>query len=348
MNAPRTTPRVTIVVTPRERFGVAARALQSIYDSTQAPFDLIYVSSAAPRGLRALIDAEAARRGFRHIAKPHAITPNDARNLGAAAARTDYIVFIDNDVICAEGWLEALIACADETHADIVTPLTCQGEPVHQIVHQAGGRFTEDLASFFATPRGERRMIDEMPLQGTRVSDHVFVRGETQCCEFHCVLVRRSTLEAIGGLDPHMLATKEHIDLCISVLERGGKVMFEPASVVTYLFPNRNQPLTLADWPYFLVRWSPQWQRRSIKRLQRKWGLAQEGYVAERSGRLSWRHYEGVVRPSLRRVPFLKEKSFAHRAAGRAAREAVAAVTGVMTAHADFRRRLDQPRTRRA
>jgi len=38
---------------------------------------------------------------------------------------------VDNDVIVSPGWLEALVACAGETGATVVSPLICQGTPLH-------------------------------------------------------------------------------------------------------------------------------------------------------------------------------------------------------------------------
>ena len=102
-----------------------------------------------------------------------------------------------------------------------------------------------------------------------------------------------------------MLATKEHLDFCMSVIEHGGRVVLEPTSVVTYLIPNRHNPVTPEDWPYFLVRWSPTWQRRSIARFHEKWGLAEEGYVERRQRMFGWRHDEGVAKAIARKVPLL-------------------------------------------
>ena len=56
-------------------------------------------------------------------------------------AETEYVVFVDNDVLYTEGWLDRLVACADETGAEVVAPLTCQGLPAHTEIHHAGGDY---------------------------------------------------------------------------------------------------------------------------------------------------------------------------------------------------------------
>jgi len=302
---PESTSRVTIIVTPRERFGAAKESLTSILAETESPFDLVYVSGKAPRALVRYVDAMAHKHGFRHIKVNRLLSPNEARNIGAAAATTEYVVFVDNDVFCSPAWLTHLRACADETGADVVAPLTCHGLPLHSIVHQAGGEFAPDPQAFFAEPVGKRTIVEVMHHQNDKVGDltATFKRAETQLCEFHCVLVRKSVFDRIGPLDEGMFATKEHLDFCMSVIQAGGKVMFEPRSMVTYLFPGRHSPLTVADWPFFLVRWSPEWQRRSLKRFQDKWGLKDDGYLEEREHVLSWRHDEGISKGLLRKIP---------------------------------------------
>lgn len=293
----------TIVMVPRERYGLTRKSLESLFAHTPGGFALVVVTSAAPADLRAWLDGEAAARGFTHLAEPAQIAPNAARNRGAALARTRYIAFVDNDVMFTPGWLEHLVACAEETGAAVVTPLTCHGTPLHTIVHHAGGEFAPDPAAWFASPRGERQITEVMHAQGLKVADRTWARGPTQCCEFHCALVRRASFEAVGGLDEAMLATKEHLDFCMSVIEHGASVMFEPNSIVTYQFPNRDAPIEAADWPFFLVRWSPEWQRRSLEHFGAKWGLKDEGYLEKRAKKVFWRHYEGVVKPQLRAMP---------------------------------------------
>jgi cellulose synthase/poly-beta-1,6-N-acetylglucosamine synthase-like glycosyltransferase len=278
-------------------------SLKSIIADTAAPYELVYVDAGSPKAVAAELAELCRANGFRYLRCEHFLTPNQSRNIGWAAASTPYVAFVDNDVIVSPGWLQALERCAEETDAEVVAPLTCQKLPLHTEIHQAGGRFTDDLSTFFTRPAAERFVDEEHVLQGRKVGEVELTRQETQCCEFHCALVRREVLERLGGLDEELLATKEHIDFCMSVWRHGGKVMFEPSSVVTYLFPNRARPLSREDWPFFTLRWSPQWQRLSLRHFQRKWGLAEDPYFDKRERMLGWRHREGIARPVARSLP---------------------------------------------
>lgn len=312
-NSEDTSARSTIIITPRERFGVAIESLDSVIADTARPYELVYVDGGSPKRVSAEIAERCRVQGFQHLRYDQFLSPNQSRNIGYAAATTPYVIFLDNDVIVSRGWLQALERCADETEADVVAPLTCQKLPLHTEIHQAGGRFTDDLATFFSRPEQERRIDEEHILQGRRVDEVQLARGETQCCEFHCALVRRVTLERLGGLDENLLATKEHIDFCMNVWRNGGKVIFEPSSVVTYLFPNRARPLTREDWRFFTLRWSPEWQRKSLEHFRAKWGLAEDPYFEQRERMLSWRHREGIARPMARRLPLVGNTAIGER-----------------------------------
>jgi GT2 family glycosyltransferase len=318
------TPIVTLVVTPRERWGVARESLESIYETADIPFELIYVDGNSPKTLADWLDEQSKARGFRILRTTHHLSPNQARNLGAKAASTDFVVFIDNDVLCSPGWLSRLVETAKETRAEVVAPLICQGLPLHNQIHQAGASIIADINSFLATPPGKRIVFDRMHQQGQAIDQAPKEPVETQCCEFHCVLVRRDLFDRIGYFDEEILATKEHLDFCIGVMASGGRVLLEPRSVVTYLFPSRARPMTSEDWPFFLLRWSPDWQERSIRRITEKWGLdPDQKYLADRRRHLKWRWEEGLVKPLLRKAPLADKSDFMKRASRKLIRKAV-------------------------
>lgn len=303
--------RATIIVTPRERWGMAKEALLSIYANTDIPFELVYVDGRAPAWLSEWLDQESAKRGFRIIRRDRYVTPNEARNMGVAASDTEFVVFIDNDVVVAPNWLGQLAAAADETGVEIIAPLVCEGKPLHSRVHQATGTFTFDKEAFFAAPHGERQLEDVMTFHKElrEKVQHEMKRAPTDTAEFHCLMIRRSLFEKIGPLDENLQATKEHIDFCMLAGQAGAKAIFEPNSVVTYVFPSRADPMTDDDTAYFLLRWSPKWQRQDLDYLKKKWGLNNGGELAEvtKPGYMRMRHYQGLLAPIVRKIPVVRK-----------------------------------------
>lgn len=289
---------VTLVVVPRERFSCAKDSLESIYNHTQMSFELVYVDGNSPAHLRSYLQAKAAEKQFQLIHTDYYLYPNQARNLGATAVKTPYLVFVDNDVIVSPGWLTALVQCAEATGAAVVGPLMCQYEPIHEEIHFAGGE-----SHIWIDKTGRRRLREKMYNQGKKVDQlrPQLQRTETELAEFHCVLVRRQILEDLGGLDEKMLNTKEHLDFCMAVREAGGTVYFEPDALVTYV---PGPPARWSDLHYYMLRWSDRWTLASLDHLRTKWNLAEDAYFKTKYRRLGWRRYGTILEPFVKRVTF--------------------------------------------
>ena len=293
-------PQVTIVVVPRERFSLAARSLQSIYEQSDVPFRLVYVDGGSPSRVRRFLERQAEERGFELIRTDHYLSPNQARNLGLRRVESEYVVFIDNDVVVAPGWLAPLVQCAAETGAAVVSPLTCEGEPIYEVIHFAGGEChvrVEEKAE-----RNERHMVDTISRQGQRLRDvrDQLKRERTEVAEFHCLLARTEIFDKIGCFDEGM-TVRDNLDFSLMVSQAGGTVYFEPASVITFLHPC---PLKWSDMPFYVVRWSDEWMLASLHHFRDKWDLTEDAYFTRQYKNLAWRRKDYLIQNTLlRRVP---------------------------------------------
>lgn len=295
--------QVTIVVVPRERFSYTRESLESIYKYTKCPFKLIYVDGGSPSHIKDYLIAQATEKEFQLIRTEHYLSPNSARNLGLRQVTSKYVVFMDNDVVVTPGWLQALVECAEETGATIVSPLICQYFPLHTEVHCAGGESGVRIETKDETTR--RRIIEKIYKQGRLVADvrPQLQRQQTGLAEFHCMMVRTEIFEKIGLLDEALLNTKEHVDLCMLVAEAGGSIYLEPESLVTYV---PGPPLEWTDIHYYMLRWSDAWELASLKRLRDKWNLTEDDYFKNKYKRLGWRRDMTIVSPLARKAPFGK------------------------------------------
>lgn len=265
---------VTIVVVPRERFSYTKQSLESLYANTRMTFRLIYVDGCSPAYVRRYLEAQAREKGFRLVRTEHYLSPNQARNIGLRLADSEYVVFLDNDVAVAADWLEALVDCAERTNASVVGPVYCIGQPLHQVIHMAGGE------AHVREAQGRRRLHEKHRFCEKRVSDvrPQLRREPCELVEFHCMLVRGQVLRELGGLDEALLSTREHLDLCLAVRGAGHEIWFEPNAVVTYLPP---PPFALSDIPYYLLRWSDAWAKSTLHHFHRKWNLEENNAQLE-------------------------------------------------------------------
>jgi GT2 family glycosyltransferase len=296
MNLSNTTnAKVTIVVAPRERFSYTRESLESIYQHTKYPFKLIYVDGNSPKDIKKYLQEQAQEKQFQLIRSDSYLSPNRARNIGLKEVTSDYVVFIDNDVVVSPNWLQPLVDCAETTGATIVSPLLCQGTPIHEEVHCAGGE------SGVRIDNNRRRIIEKIYSQGRRVADvrPKLQRQKTGLAEFHCMMVRTEIFEKIGFLDEALLSTKEHVDLCMLVAQAGGTIYLEPESLVTYV---PGPPLKWTDLHYYMLRWSDRWELESLKHLREKWNLSEDEYFQNKYKRLGGRRHMTIVHPFARKI----------------------------------------------
>jgi glycosyltransferase involved in cell wall biosynthesis len=134
-------PSASIVIPTRSRPDYLSVALASIAPQAQragAEVELVVVDDAGPSpATRALAE----RHGARYI--PHAAPTglNAARNTGVANTQGELIVFVDDDVEVAPGWLDALLRAAErypdaEVFAGPIRP-RLEGRPPHSCGREA-------------------------------------------------------------------------------------------------------------------------------------------------------------------------------------------------------------------
>lgn len=261
--------RVTIVVSPRERFEQAEMSLKSCFDNTDTPFEMVYIDGGTPREIASILKQEVEKRGHTYIRRDGFLTPNDARNTALPYVNTDYVAFIDNDVVFQPGWLDALIRCADETGAGLVTPTILVGPAAKMpdlSIHHAGGILEIENGDAGKTMY-RRHGFEHKPYLATRAE---LVRQETGCTEFHVVLARKAMIDEIGPFDPNLIGFTDEIDMALTARAGGWKIFFEPTSVVAYAVGKK---LTWRDRPYFCVRWDHDRVMRAEQYFYDKWGL---------------------------------------------------------------------------
>ncbi|KAM3095983.1 glycosyltransferase family 2 protein [Phormidesmis sp. 146-35] len=296
------TPRVTLVVSPREQFSYTCESLESILEHTTVPYSLIYVDGGSPRPIQRYLESKSQEQGFQLIRTEQFLAPNQARNLALPHVDTEYVLFVDNDVVVSPNWLEKLIACADETEATIVCPLTCIGKPLGKTIHLAGGEahiYTETQKDGTIKRKvHEKHYFVNRPIAEVQEK---LIRQQCEFAEFHCMLVRTSIFEKIGLLDEALLSTREHIDFCMTVANAGGTVFCEPESVVTYVPDLKKFDLT--ELAFFMLRWSDAWEIASLEHFSKKWDLTtNDRYFKKRYDRMGHRRYQGLLRPLVRQV----------------------------------------------
>jgi GT2 family glycosyltransferase len=142
-------------------------------------------------------------------------------NRAAQEATGEHIVFLNNDAVVQEGWLDALLATVgDDPRTALVG---CRLLDPEGRLQEAGVIMEQDA---YGTPYG-RGDDPERP-------EYRFVR-EVDCVGGACLLVRRDAFEAVGRFDETFApAFFEEYDLCFALRAAGWRVRYQPYSLVVH------------------------------------------------------------------------------------------------------------------
>ncbi|MEL6984545.1 MAG: glycosyltransferase [Actinomycetota bacterium] len=270
---------------PRERWSLAVRSLDATLAVLPSGTQLVYVDGGSPADIRDQLKDRVTGYGGLFVHRQCVLAPNEARNLGLAECDRDYVIVHDNDIFPRPGWAEALVQCADETNAGMVGPLVFHGfSPDVNEIHIAGGEIAVDDAGVMI--RNDRfhshQQLSDLPTP--------LERAPTSQIEYHSCLFRREAIQPLLPLDEEIRSMADHEDVTMAIADLGYPLMFEPTSEVAYLLMQRIDPIDRGFWQ---LRWSNDWNRRSLDRFCSKWELARDrGWpeLAERwaAGHRSW------------------------------------------------------------
>jgi len=255
----------TVVVVHRESFGCTRRTLEHVLPRLDGNPRVICVDGGSPPHVRRALESTAASRGYLLLRSERFLTPNEARNQALPFVDTEFVLFTDFETELPSDVVTVLERTARSSGASIVGPMYLERRGQDIRVHMAGGRNQ-------VVDDGARRTLDEAHLHAGDVLSRLpaLDAGPTEQVEFHCMLVRRAVFDD-SLLDEGLWSLREHLDLCLQVRDRGGAVWFEPEASATYTYPER---MSLSDRAYWLLRWSDEWNERSLDEFGRTWRLA--------------------------------------------------------------------------
>lgn len=285
--------RLSLAIVPRERWSLAVRSLEATLAVVPTGTQLVYVDGGSPPEIHHQLERRVVEHGGRFVRRDCVLAPNEARNLALAHCDREYVIVHDNDVFPRPGWAEAMVRCADETGAGMVGPLVYHGHsPDADEIHVAGGEI--NITDDGVMDRNDRffshvRVDDlEAPLE----------RRPSSQIEYHSCLFRREAIEPLLPFDEEIRSLADHEDVTLGLDALGHPLIFEPTSEVTYLLMSRIDPTDRGFWQ---LRWSNDWNRRSLDQFCTKWGVVRDtGWpaVAERWGgghRTWWLHGQSRV-----------------------------------------------------
>ena len=189
-------------------------------------FEIIIVDNASTDGTKEFLKfAEYIYPNLRVISNPDNIGFAKANNQGVKDAQGEYVIFLNNDTVVQNGWIDNLISIINNDNS--VGAVGCKLLFPDGFIQHAGVVIFEDKAN------------PEAPL----IANHVYCKSPANLPEANqlrtyqaltaaCLMVRKAAFNKVDGFDEEYWNGYEDVDLCFKLRQDGWKLVYQPTSVV--------------------------------------------------------------------------------------------------------------------
>lgn len=240
-------PKVTIVIPVFNNWHHTENCLRSLSRNPfSVPVEVMVVddgsSDQTPTNLAAI-------EGITVVTQPKNAGYMYAIRAGVAAARGEYVLLLNNDVVVCDNWLDPLLARMENPNIGAVGSMLLF--PNGSLQESGSMLFTDATGANFGKGDDPRRAWYQTPHQ-------------VDYCSGASLLVRKKAWDEVGGFDVSFApAYYEETDFCFALRARGYAVWIEPASRLFHiegasygneLSPER-QALLEKNRQRFLAKW---------------------------------------------------------------------------------------------
>ena len=159
-------------------------------------------------------------------------------NVGAEAATGDYLIFLNADTIVTKDWIAPIIELLDDSDVGIVGNLQIKkGGPWDGTIDSAGSEWSWEARSFLHIGRHsyEHKGISK-PFYPDKAPKKMLTIGEREMVTGCCFGIRKNLFRSIGGFNPnYRIGYWEDSEICLTVREKGYKILFTPHSKIFHL-----------------------------------------------------------------------------------------------------------------
>ena len=199
----------SIIILCHNQLHYTMQCIKSLFEYTspiRSPYEVIVVDNGSTDGTKAYLVGLEQSGQIKVVYNQTNVGFPKANNQGAAIAKGEYILLLNNDVILTEAWLEKLLRCIrSDMRLAAVGPYANHSSGFQQSTTPCIYKGEEDLQLFARKYTGEEKEVNFLV--------------------FFCVLIKRNVWDEIGGLDEEFgKGNFEDNFFCWRVIEKGYKM----------------------------------------------------------------------------------------------------------------------------
>jgi glycosyltransferase involved in cell wall biosynthesis len=239
--------KVSIIIPTKDQPDHLRRCLSSIFDkTTYGNFEVIVIDNDT-------VDKEALNVLEQY---PVQVIPYHApfnyskvNNLGVANSSGDVVVLLNNDIeVITDDWLEILLANLYQSDVGAVGPLLI---------------FPDKSVQHAGIVLGARGTVDHVmrgfPCDGDGYAGSLSCPREVSAVTGACLMTRKKTYSALGGLVEHYGTHYQDADFCLQIRQSGLRILHVPdVQLIHFESATRGTDYDLLDRLLFQDRWSNQ------------------------------------------------------------------------------------------
>lgn len=251
--------KLSIIIVNYNTYTLTKQTINSILQG-QHPFtyEIILVDNASRDGSIELLQSEFSDIIFQDQLKVSINTSNlgfaKANNIGIKLAKGDYVLLLNSDTEIKDDCLEKCIAKLENDNK--IGAMGCK-------VVLSDNKLDHACKRGFPTPKASLyyflKLHKKDPLKyGQYNASHVNENeiGEVDCLTGAFMLMPRSILNSLGGLDEDFFMYGEDIDLCYRIKEVGYKVLYFPeAQIIHYKGGSSKKKRTKVIYDFHNAMW---------------------------------------------------------------------------------------------
>ena len=264
------TPLVSIIIPTRDRWSLLRECLRSIEEKTRyANYEIIVLDNDSAEA-DALHGLSAIANKWRVLPCPGPFNFSAFNNFGAAQARGEYFVFLNNDTQVVEpDWLTAMLEQAQRPEVGAV------GARLH---------YPDNRIQHAGLVLGVGGVADHAfkGLPGNAFTYFAFASVVRNCSAVTaaCMMVPRRVFEEIGGFDEQLPVALNDVDLCLRLRQRGHLIVYTPFALLYHhesgtrgkLHPPKDDELVWRRWGDIIRKGDP-YYNPNLTLTQTDWSL---------------------------------------------------------------------------